>query len=86
MPKYSSAKSKYDTEYGSTRKEKRRRAIRNKARRRAIAKGVDLEGKDMGHRSRSLKGGVRPQSISSNRSHGGKVGNKAGKARGGRKS
>lgn len=80
--------------YHSKPAQKKNRAARNKARRAAeragkVSKG---DGKDVGHK-RALKNGgsksvsnTKVQSRSSNRSHGGRIGNKAGKARGGRKS
>jgi hypothetical protein len=70
-----------------------KRAKRNAARR-AMAKKVGkaaIEGKDVGHKTSLKSGGsnsaknTKVQSVKSNRSHGGKIGNKAGKAAGGRK-
>lgn len=83
----------YDN-YHSSPTQKKNRAARNKARRAAIKRGAAKkgDGKDVGH-IKSLKSGgsksvsnTKMQSRSSNRSHGGRIGNKAGKARGGRKS
>ena len=80
--------------YHSKPEQKKNRAARNKARRSAeragkVSKG---DGKDVGHK-KSLKSGgskstsnTKVQSRHSNRSHGGRIGNKAGKARGGRSS
>lgn len=86
-------KREYET-YHSKPKAKKDRAARNKARRAAekagrVHKG---DGKDVGHKKALKHGGSRStsntkvQSRFTNRSHGGKIGNKAGKARGGRKS
>lgn len=83
----------YDN-YHSSPTQKKNRAARNKARAAAIRNGSAKkgDGKDVGH-IKSLKSGgskstsnTKVQSRSSNRSHGGRIGNKAGKARGGRKS
>jgi hypothetical protein len=66
----------------------KRRAIRNKCRRAAIKKGTAKkgDGKDMGHARPNAKGACKVQSRKSNRSHGGRIGSKSGKAAGGRKS
>jgi len=79
----------------------KKRALRNKGRRAAIktGKAEKGDGKDIGHvkalKGTSLKGHkkgsklptlrTKVQSASKNRSHGGRIGNTAGKARGGRK-
>ena len=67
----------------------KRRAQRNKARATAVKAGrvSKGDGKDVDHPNRNTASKkTRVLSKSANRSHGGKVGNKAGKARGGRKS
>jgi hypothetical protein len=66
---------------------KKKRAAANRARKKLGLKKGDS--RDAGHIKRGGgegAGNIRPQSRSSNRSHGGRIGNKAGKARGGRKS
>lgn len=92
MPKKRNYKQEY--KYHASEEQKKNRAARNKARRAAIKAGKASkgDGKDIGHK-KSLKSGgsksvknTKVQSRSSNRSHGGKIGSKAGKARGGRKS
>lgn len=79
--------------YQGTEEQKKNRAKRNKARRTMMREGKVSkgDGKDVGH-SKTLKsgGGNNPsnwkvQSIASNRSEGGRIGNKKGKANGGRK-
>jgi hypothetical protein len=75
-------KQEYET-YHSKPKAKKKRAKANKARRDLGLKKGDK--RDAGHVTRNGSK-ARPQSIKSNRSHGGKVGNKAKKAAGGRKS
>ena len=73
--------------YHSKPKAKKKRAAANRARRKLGLKKGDK--RDAGHIKRGGgegSGNIRPQSRSSNRSHGGRIGNKAGKARGGRKS
>ena len=91
MPTTRNYKKEY--EYHSTDKQKKNRAARNKARRAAAKAGKVKkgDGKDVGHK-KSLKSGgskstknTKVQGRSSNRSHGGKIGSKAGKAAGGRK-
>ena len=65
----------------------KRRAQRNKARRKALKAGrvTKGDGKDIDHPNRNTASSkTRVLSASRNRSHGGKVGNRAGKARGGR--
>jgi len=65
----------------------KRRAQRNKARRKAVKAGRVRkgDGKDIDHPTRNTSSSkTRVLSASKNRSHGGKVGNRAGKARGGR--
>ena len=66
----------------------KRRAIRNKCRKEAMKKGKAKkgDGKDMGHAKPGAKGACKVQSRKSNRSHGGRIGSKKGKAAGGRKS
>ena len=85
---------KREYKWQGTEEQKKNRAARNKARRAAIKAGKAKkgDGKDVGHK-KSLKSGgsksvsnTKIQSRSANRSHGGKIGNKAGKAKGGRKS
>ena len=66
---------------------KKKRAAANRARRKLGLKKGDP--RDAGHVKRGGgegKDNIRPQSRHSNRSHGGRIGNRAGKARGGRKS
>ncbi len=66
---------------------KKKRAAANRARKRLGLKKGDK--RDAGHVKRGGgegKGNIRPQSRSSNRAHGGRIGNKAAKAAGGRKS
>ena len=85
---------KQEAKYHATEKQKKNRAARNKARAAAIKKGTAKkgDGKDVGHKKALKNGGSKSvsntkiQSRSSNRSHGGKIGSKAGKAAGGRKS
>jgi len=75
--------------YHSKPEQKKRRAQRNTARRRAEAAGRVRkgDGKDVDHPSRNTASKkTRVVSQKTNRSHGGRVGNKAGKARGGRNS
>ena len=67
-------------------------AKRHRARRKLKKSGVKVAGKDVGHK-KSLKSGgsnaksnLKAESVKSNRSKGGKSGNKKGKAAGGRKS
>lgn len=85
-------RAEYD-KYQSSPEQKKNRAARNKARRAAIKAGKAKkgDGKDVGH-IKSLKSGgsksvsnTRVQSRSSNRSHGGKIGDRSKKAAGGRK-
>ena len=85
---------KQEYKYHATEKQKKNRAARNKARRAAVSAGKVKkgDGKDVGHKKALKRGGskavsnTKVQSRSSNRSHGGKIGSKAGKAAGGRKS
>lgn len=87
------ARSKAQRKYNSTEEQKKNRAARNKARAAAVKKGSASkgDGKDVGHKKALKSGGskstsnTRVQSRSSNRAHGGRIGSKAGKARGGRK-
>jgi len=82
---------KQEYKYHASAKQKKNRAARNKARRKAIKNGTVKKGddKDIGHVT-PLKNGMtkktKVQARKSNRSHGGKIGSKAGKAAGGRKS
>lgn len=87
-------RSKLQRKYNSKPAQKKNRAARNKARASAISKGTASkgDGKDVVHK-KSLKSGgskaisnTKVGSRSANRSHGGKIGNRAGKARGGRSS
>jgi len=89
-----SERSKQQRKYNSQPEQKKNRAARNKARRHAenggrVKKG---DGKDVGHKNALKSGGskdtsnTRVQSVNSNRSHGGRIGDKEGKARGGRNS
>lgn len=79
--------------YHSKPKQKKNRAARNAARRRMEKKGKVRkgDGKDVGHKKTLKSGGSNctsnlcVQKRSSNRSEGGKIGNRKGKARGGRK-
>lgn len=95
MAKTRNYKQEYAQKGQSGAKGKKDRAARNKARRQAIASGKVKKGdskKDIGHKTALKNGGSRStkntkvQSTKSNRSHGGKIGSKAGKASGGRKS
>lgn len=92
MAKKRNYKEEYE-KYHSKPEQKKNRAKRNNARRRAERKGLVKkgDGKDVDHK-RALKNGggngdsnLRVRDRSSNRSHGGKIGDRAGKARGGRK-
>ena len=84
---------KQEYKYHATAKQKKNRAARNKARRAAIKKGSASkgDGKDIGHKKSLKSGGSKAtkntevQSRSSNRAHGGRIGSRADKARGGRK-
>lgn len=94
MPKKNrNYKQEYKQKSQSSSKAKKNRAERNRARASAIKKGKVKkgDGKDIGHK-RALKNGgakkdsnTKVQSRKSNRSHGGRIGSKAGKAAGGRK-
>lgn len=79
-------KQEYKTQHAS-KKAKKQRAERNRARKAAIKKHGKsaVAGKDIGHSKKGAKGSTRIQSVRSNRSHGGRIGNRAGKAAGGRK-
>lgn len=73
--------------YGGTPKAKKNRAAANRARKKLGLKKGDP--RDAGHVKRGGgegKGNIKAQSRSSNRAHGGRIGSKAGKAAGGRKS
>ena len=89
-----SERSKQQRAYNSRPEQKRNRAARNKARRHAeksghVRKG---DGKDVGHKNNLKSGGSKDTSntrvltVNSNRKEGGQIGDKAGKARGGRNS
>jgi hypothetical protein len=84
-------KQEYRTSQSST-KDKKDRASRNKARRKAIKGGRAKkgDGKDVAHKDgnprNNSKKNTKVGSRSANRADGGRKGNKAGKARGGRKS
>ncbi len=86
------ARSKAQRKFNSKPSEKKRRAARNKSRATAVKAGrvKKGDGKDVNHKDRNPKNNSRKntsvQSKKTNRSHGGRVGNRAGKARGGRKS
>ena len=75
------AKAAYQKKYNATPKAKKKRAEDNKARR-----DLGLKKGDPRDASRQPGGGFKAEHRSANRSRGGKVGNRAGKARGGRKS
>ena len=75
------AKAAYQKKYNATAKAKKKRAADNKAR-----KELGLKKGDSRDASRQKGGGFKAESRSTNRSRGGKIGNKAGKAAGGRKS
>lgn len=90
MPSSPGYKRNYKQEYKTTHssaKAKKQRAARNKAR---AMKGSP-SGKDVDHKTPLKNGGsnskknLQVKSVKSNRSAGGKMGNKAGKAAGGRK-
>ncbi len=78
--------------YHASPEQKKNRAARNKARAEATKSGKVSkgDGKDVGHKIPLSKGGTnqpsnrRVQFRSKNRSQGGKIGNRKGKARGGR--
>ena len=74
------AKAAYQKKYNATAKAKKKRAADNKARRQLGLKKGDT-------RDASRKGGkFVAEARSANRARGGRIGNKAGKAAGGRKS
>ena len=80
-------KQEYKTQHASA-KAKKQRAERNRARAKAkkrLGAGA-VAGKDIGHTKKGAKGSTKVQTVKANRSHGGRIGNKAGKAAGGRKS
>jgi hypothetical protein len=89
MPSSPNYKRNLKQEYANQvkRGETKVRAKRNKARRAAMKKGLVKkgDGKDIDHSGRRATGKTRVLSKSANRSHGGKVGNRAGKAAGARK-
>ena len=87
-------RSKAQRKYNSKPEQKKNRAARNKARYHAqkdgrVKKG---DGKDVGHKTALKSGGstdiknTKVQSVKSNRSHGGQIGDVEGKAKGGRNS
>ena len=79
-------KREYET-YHSKPEAKKKRGRANAARKKLGLKKGDP--RDAGHVNRNGGNGkknIKPQSRSSNRAHGGRIGNKVGKARGGRKS
>ncbi len=83
------AKKRKETGVGSKSGDATRHRARAKMKKKVGAKAI--QGKDVGHK-KSLKSGggngsgnLKTQSVKSNRSHGGKSGNKKGKAAGGRK-
>ena len=86
-------RSKQQRKYNSSPEQKANRAARNKARREMEKKGKvhKGDGKDVGHKKTLKSGGskstsnTKVQSVKSNRSEGGRIGNKAGKRKGGRK-
>ena len=89
MAKKRDYKREYET-YQGTPEQIKRRSERNQARRKLekegrVSKG---DGKDVDHKNRKTgdksEDNLRVRSRSSNRAHGGRVGNKQGKARGGR--
>lgn len=93
MAKKRNYRQEYD-KYQGTPEQKKNRAKRNAARRKMEREGKVRkgDGKDVDHK-RTLKdgggngdGNLRVRSQSANRSDGGKSGDRAGKARGGRKS
>ncbi len=79
--------------YQGTEKQKKHRAERNKARRTMMREGKARkgDGKDVGHIKPLKSGGSnspsnwKMQSVHSNRSEGGRIGDKKGKASGGKK-
>lgn len=75
------AKAAYQKKYNARPEAKKKRAADNRARRK-----LGLKKGDPRDASRQPGGGFKAEHRSSNRSRGGKVGNRAGKARGGRKS
>lgn len=93
MAKNRNYRQEYD-KYQGTPEQKKNRAKRNAARRKMEAKGKvhKGDGKDVDHKKTLKNGGnngdgnLRVQSKHTNRSNGGKSGDRAGKARGGRKS
>jgi hypothetical protein len=76
----SESKARYQKKYNATPAHKKKRAGDNRAR-----KELGLKKGDPRDASRQKGGGFKAEHRSTNRSRGGKVGNRAGKARGGRK-
>lgn len=93
MPSSPNYKRDLKQEYATQvkRGETKKRAKRNAARRKLMKAGVVKkgDGKDVGHvngvAAGNSRSNLRVQSKKSNRSHGGKIGNRAGKAAGARK-
>ena len=86
MPRERDYKAEYRKYHAST-KAKAKRARANAARAKLGLKKGDP--RDAGHVNRSggnSAANIKPQNRSENRAHGGRIGNKAGKAAGGRKS
>jgi hypothetical protein len=87
-----SARSIEQRKYNSKPEQKKNRAARNKARREAeqLGRVKKNDGKDVGHKNNLKSGGstdiknTRVQTVSSNRTEGGQIGDKKGKAKGGR--
>ena len=79
-PATKAARKKYQAKYNATPAAKKKRAADNKAR-----ADLGLKKGDPRDASRQPRGGFKAEHRSTNRSRGGKVGNRAGKARGGRK-
>jgi hypothetical protein len=82
------AKAAYQKEYNARPEEKERRRNLGKQRYKAEKEGKVKKGQDMVHPkgSKPTDMNAKPGNRSKNRSQGGKIGNRAGKAAGGRKS
>lgn len=88
-----SERSKQQRKYNSTPEQKKNRAARNQARAEKMKSGAVRkgDGKDVGHITPLKRGGkasssnTKVQSVASNRSEGGRIGDKKKKAAGGRK-
>jgi len=93
MPSSKNYKRDLKQEYATQvkRGETKKRAKRNAARRKLAKAGLVKkgDGKDVGHKrgvgAGNARSNLKVQSKKSNRSHGGKIGNRAGKAAGARK-